>query len=113
MAQDVKVADLKDPFADVMGAPAGLPATDANRTKPGKESWLIMIGICTHLGCIPKVQAPGDERGPYGGWFVHAMVQCTIRRDASVRGPRRVTLKYRRMISRRTPRLRSAKPLAS
>ena len=52
-----------------MGAAAGLPATDANRTKPGKESWLIMIGICTHLGCIPKGQAPGDERGPYGGWF--------------------------------------------
>ena len=69
MAQDVKVADLKDPYADVMGAPSGLPATDANRTKPGKESWLIMIGICTHLGCIPKGQAPGDERGPYGGWF--------------------------------------------
>ncbi len=68
-AQDVQVADLKDPYAEVMGAPSGLPATDANRTKAGKENWLIAIGICTHLGCIPKGQAPGDERGAYGGWF--------------------------------------------
>jgi ubiquinol-cytochrome c reductase iron-sulfur subunit len=46
-----------------------LPATDANRTKPGKEKWLVMIGICTHLGCIPKGQSAGDDKGPYGGWF--------------------------------------------
>ncbi len=69
MAQDVQVADLKDPYAEVLGAPSSLPATDANRTKPGKENWLIAIGICTHLGCIPKGQAPTDDRGLYGGWF--------------------------------------------
>ncbi len=69
MAQDVAVADLKDPYAEVMGAPSDLPASDANRTKPGKENWLIAIGICTHLGCIPKGQAPTDDRGLYGGWF--------------------------------------------
>ena len=69
MAQDVQVGDLKDPYAEVMGAPSDLPASDANRTKPGKENWLIAIGICTHLGCIPKGQAPGDDRGLYGGWF--------------------------------------------
>ena len=69
MAQDVQVGDLKDPYADVMGAPSDLPASDANRTKPGKENWLIAIGICTHLGCIPKGQSPGDDRGLYGGWF--------------------------------------------
>ncbi len=69
MAQEVAVADLKDPDAEVMGAPSGLPATDANRTKPGKEQWLIAVGICTHLGCIPKGQSPTDDRGLYGGWF--------------------------------------------
>jgi ubiquinol-cytochrome c reductase iron-sulfur subunit len=67
-AKETPLSELKDKNAEVIGA-EGLPATDENRTKPGKENWLVMIGICTHLGCIPKGQAPGDERGPYGGWF--------------------------------------------
>jgi len=68
-AQATQVADLKDPYAEVLGAPSDLPATDANRTKAGKSQWLVLIGICTHLGCVPKGQAPGDDKGPYGGWF--------------------------------------------
>ncbi len=40
------------------------PETDAERTKPGHEPWLVVIGICTHLGCIPIAQ-----QGDYGGWF--------------------------------------------
>lgn len=40
------------------------PETDEQRTKPGKEPWLVMIGICTHLGCIPI-----GESGDYHGWF--------------------------------------------
>ncbi len=68
-AKATPLGDLKDPLAEVMGAPSNLPATDENRTKPGKENWLVLIGICTHLGCIPKGQAPGDDKGPYGGWF--------------------------------------------
>ncbi len=68
-AQDVALSDLKDPYAQVSGAPSDLSAIDANRTKPGKESWLVAIGICTHLGCVPKGQAPSDDRGLYGGWF--------------------------------------------
>jgi ubiquinol-cytochrome c reductase iron-sulfur subunit len=68
-AQAVQVSELKDPYAEVLGAPSDLPATDANRTKDGKSQWLVLIGICTHLGCVPKGQAPGDEKGPYGGWF--------------------------------------------
>lgn len=68
-AQDVPLADLKDPSARVMGTGEDIPATDADRTKPGHEQWLVAIGICTHLGCIPKGQRPGDDRGEYGGWF--------------------------------------------
>lgn len=40
------------------------PATDAQRTKPGHEPWLVVIGICTHLGCIPLA-----HQGEYGGYF--------------------------------------------
>jgi ubiquinol-cytochrome c reductase iron-sulfur subunit len=88
------VADLKDRSAEVMGAPSGLPATDANRTKPGKESWLIAIGICTHLGCIPKGQAPGDDRGIYGGWFCpcHGSVYDTSGRIRQGPAPRNLEI---------------------
>ena len=68
-AQEAPVSELKDPYAQVNGAPSDLSATDANRTKPGKDQWLVAIGICTHLGCVPKGQAPTDDKGLYGGWF--------------------------------------------
>jgi ubiquinol-cytochrome c reductase iron-sulfur subunit len=67
-ANAVDVKTLKDPDAEVMGT-TGLPATDENRTKKNKQNWLVLIGVCTHLGCIPKGQTAGDDKGPYGGWF--------------------------------------------
>jgi ubiquinol-cytochrome c reductase iron-sulfur subunit len=45
------------------------PATDQSRTKPGKEQWIVLIGICTHLGCVPLGNKPTDPRGEWGGWF--------------------------------------------
>ena len=43
------------------------PQPDSARVK--KPEWLVMIGVCTHLGCIPLGQNPGDDRGSFGGWF--------------------------------------------
>jgi ubiquinol-cytochrome c reductase iron-sulfur subunit len=40
--------------------------TDASRVK--KAEWLILIGVCTHLGCVPGGQKPGDDRGEFNGW---------------------------------------------
>jgi len=68
-AVEVKVADLVDPSARNDMLPEKTPATDLNRTKKGKENWLVLVGICTHLGCIPKGQSIGDARGDFGGWF--------------------------------------------
>jgi ubiquinol-cytochrome c reductase iron-sulfur subunit len=51
-AEDVNVAQLRDPQAD------------SARVKPGKEPWLIVYGNCTHLGCVPL-----GHQGPYEGWF--------------------------------------------
>ncbi|MFL6856003.1 MAG: ubiquinol-cytochrome c reductase iron-sulfur subunit, partial [Sphingomicrobium sp.] len=45
------------------------PQTLAERTKPGKENWLITMGVCTHLGCIPLGTGEGENRGPFGGYF--------------------------------------------
>jgi ubiquinol-cytochrome c reductase iron-sulfur subunit len=62
-------AELPDPFARNLALAEHSPATDANRTKTGKESWLVLLGICTHLGCVPKGQSLSDAKGDYGGWF--------------------------------------------
>ena len=43
------------------------PATDASRVK--REEWLIMVGVCTHLGCIPLGQRRTDPLGEWQGWF--------------------------------------------
>jgi ubiquinol-cytochrome c reductase iron-sulfur subunit len=41
--------------------------TDSERVQ--KPEWLVMIGICTHLGCVPLGQKTGENKGEYGGWF--------------------------------------------
>ena len=109
-AQDVPLSELKDPYAQVSGAPSDWQATDANRTKPGKENWLVAIGICTHLGCVPKGQAPADDKGLYGGWFCpcHGSMYDTAGRIARAR--RRVTWTSRLTNSPATRRSRSAEP---
>lgn len=47
------------------------PQSLEDRTKPGKENWLITMGVCTHLGCVPLGAGAGEEssRGPFGGYF--------------------------------------------
>ncbi|HEU4968204.1 ubiquinol-cytochrome c reductase iron-sulfur subunit [Sphingomonas sp.] len=45
------------------------PQTLADRTKPGKAQWLITMGVCTHLGCVPLGAGEGENRGPFGGYF--------------------------------------------
>ncbi len=54
-AEDVDISTLRD------------PQKDSDRAQ--KPEWLVVIGVCTHLGCIPLGQKEGDPRGPYGGWF--------------------------------------------
>lgn len=68
-ADAVPMDELVDEYARNEALPADALATDVNRTKSGHEKWLIMVGICTHLGCIPKGQSLGDKRGDFGGWF--------------------------------------------
>lgn len=45
------------------------PQTLADRTAAGKPQWLITLGVCTHLGCVPLGTAEGENRGDYGGYF--------------------------------------------
>jgi ubiquinol-cytochrome c reductase iron-sulfur subunit len=70
-ASAVDVAELPDADARNANLPAGSPATDPNRALvppgvegEGAEEWLVMVGVCTHLGCVPLGNA-----GDFGGWF--------------------------------------------
>lgn len=63
-AKAVELSELKDPISQNENAPAE-PATDINRSAgEGRENWIVMIGVCTHLGCVPL-----GEAGDFGGWF--------------------------------------------
>lgn len=63
------LGDLKDNRARNDALPEAAAATDQNRVKKDHPNWLVLVGICTHLGCIPKGQALADAKGDYGGWF--------------------------------------------
>ena len=54
-AESVPLADLPDPEADM--------------ARVEKPEWLVLVGVCTHLGCIPLGQKPSEPKGEYGGWF--------------------------------------------
>ena len=70
-AKKVPLDELADPVArnENLKDANSAPATDENRVTKGHENWLILIGICTHLGCIPKGQKITDDRGEFGGYF--------------------------------------------
>ena len=56
-AQSANVAALRD------------PASYDERTQDGHRQWLVQIGVCTHLGCIPMGIADGEPKGDYDGYF--------------------------------------------
>jgi ubiquinol-cytochrome c reductase iron-sulfur subunit len=58
------------------------PQTLAERTKEGKENWLITMGVCTHLGCVPLGAGEGETKGEFGGYFCpcHGSVYDTAAR---------------------------------
>ncbi len=45
------------------------PQSLADRTAEGKANWLVTLGVCTHLGCVPLGAAEGENKGEYGGYF--------------------------------------------
>jgi ubiquinol-cytochrome c reductase iron-sulfur subunit len=59
--QEIAAAE-NTPLSDLVD-----PQPDSERvTKP---EWLVLVGVCTHLGCIPLGQKTGEPRGEFGGWF--------------------------------------------
>jgi len=60
----VDVASLPDPIARNANGVDGAEATDENRALDENGEWLVQMGVCTHLGCVPLADA-----GEFGGWF--------------------------------------------
>lgn len=54
-AEQVSLDDLPD------------PEPDSERVQ--RKEWLVLVGVCTHLGCVPQGQRPTEVRGEFGGWF--------------------------------------------
>jgi ubiquinol-cytochrome c reductase iron-sulfur subunit len=61
-AEEIAEAE-KTPMSDLID-----PQSDQSRVKKGHDIWLVVVGICTHLGCIPTGNMPTQTRGKYGGW---------------------------------------------
>ena len=60
-ADEVPMSELRDPQTD------NSRVTDT--AKKVRPEWLVQIGVCTHLGCVPLGNNPGDPKGEFGGWF--------------------------------------------
>lgn len=70
-ARATSLNDLVDPIDDTRENPNNsqeMPALDQNRSAGEGGEWLIVIGVCTHLGCVPVGQ-DGSGVGEFGGWF--------------------------------------------
>lgn len=80
--QSIKTQFRKQPLFVRNLTPAEIAAADATplgdlrdkqtlaeRTKEGKKNWLVTLGVCTHLGCVPLGAGEGENKGPFGGYF--------------------------------------------
>jgi ubiquinol-cytochrome c reductase iron-sulfur subunit len=63
-AKKVELGQLPDKLARNDNLPADAEATDVNRGAKDKENWLVVVGVCTHLGCVPI-----SQQGNFGGWL--------------------------------------------
>jgi ubiquinol-cytochrome c reductase iron-sulfur subunit len=63
-AKEVDPRNLPDPLARNPNIAVDANASDENRVLPGRENWMVMIGVCTHLGCVPL-----SDAGEFNAWF--------------------------------------------
>jgi ubiquinol-cytochrome c reductase iron-sulfur subunit len=69
LARSTPLSDLPDRFARNEALPAKSLASDANRTREGHDNWLVVVGLCTHMGCVLTSQQPPATLATGEGWF--------------------------------------------
>ena len=84
-ANATDVADLRDPQDD--------------KARAEKPEFLVLVGVCTHLGCVPLGQKTGEVKGIMTAGSVHVMGRITTHPAVSAKGRRRQILRFHRMIS--------------
>ena len=102
-AKAVALSDLKDPVARNANIAADAQATDLDRSAgESRENWIIMVGVCTHLGCIPL-----DESGEFGGWFCpcHGSVYDTAGRIRKGPAPQNLHIPVAEFVNETTIKL--------
>jgi len=68
-ARSTPLSDLRDQLARNEALSRKAPAYDTNRTKEGRDNWLVVVGVCTHLGCILKSSATAAVGDAGEAWF--------------------------------------------
>ncbi len=81
------------------------PETDEARTQ--KPEWLVVVGVCTHLGCVPSGQKPSDQKGEYNGWFCpcHGSHYDTSGRVRKGPAPKNLVVPYYEFLNETTIRV--------
>lgn len=66
-SEETPISSLKDPVARNDNISGKVDAEDKNRVV--KPEYIVVVGVCTHLGCVPLGTSQGEVRGDFGGWF--------------------------------------------
>ena len=95
-AKEVDPRDLPDPLARNPNIAPDADASDENRVLPGRENWMVMIGVCTHLGCVPL-----SDAGAFNAWFCpcHGSTYDTAGRISSGPAPENLPIPVATFVS--------------
>jgi ubiquinol-cytochrome c reductase iron-sulfur subunit len=87
--------------------PSELPDPQPDEARAPKPEWLIVVGVCTHLGCIPLGQKPTDPHGEYNGWFCpcHGSMYDTSGRIRKGPAPKNLTVPKYEFVTDTTVRI--------
>jgi len=92
MARSAHLSGLPDRFARNEALPGRASADDTNRTKEGHDNWLVVVGVCTHMGCLLKSQGAGAALATGEGWVCPCHAARFDLSGRVVSGPARTNL---------------------
>lgn len=92
IARSVRASELPDRLARNEALPKNAPAEDGNRTKEGHDNWLVVVGVCTHMGCLLKSEEAAAARATGEGWVCPCHAARFDLSGRVVSGPARTNL---------------------
>jgi ubiquinol-cytochrome c reductase iron-sulfur subunit len=92
LARSARLSELPDRLARNEALPRTAPADEANRTKDGHDNWLVVVGVCTHMGCLLKSQESASAVATGEGWLCPCHAARFDLSGRVVSGPARTNL---------------------